>query len=112
MHFIFTNKSEQVSSLLVSLAKAVNEHECGCVRYLVLEQRRHQSSSSDGNLEDTATGGSDIILFEEWVSQDALNNHHKQQYLKEHHKVLENERLVRKDEDIKFVEQRWGFESR
>ena len=96
----------------MSLAKTVHENEPGCVKYLVFEQRKDQSSSSDGNVEGSGISESEIILIEEWVSQDALNNHHKQQYLKDHHKVLENEKLVRKDEDIRFVEQVWGFEGR
>ena len=47
-----------------------------------------------------------------WLSQDDLENHHKQSYLLDTHKKLEDEDLVIKPEVIKVVEQVWGFEGR
>lgn len=53
-----------------------------------------------------------MVLLEVWESQAALDNHHKQKYLKETHDALEKEDLVVREEVIKVVDLVWGFEGR
>lgn len=90
----------QVKEILISLARMVQQHEEGCTKYLVLEQRSDDAARPD------------MVLIEEWLSQDALNNHHNQNYLKDTHNQLEQEDLVVEPEVIRVVDQVWGFEGR
>ena len=90
----------QVKEILISLAKNVHKNEKGCIKYLVLEQR-----SSDADRPD-------MVLIEEWLSQDALDKHHKTSYLKDTHNKLEKEDLVVNSEVIKVVDQVYGFDGR
>lgn len=88
----------QVKEILISLAQNVHQHEPGCHKYLVFEQR-----SSDADRPN-------MVLIEEWASEEALEEHHRQMYLKETHQKLEQENLVEKQEEIKVVDLVWGFE--
>ena len=54
----------------------------------------------------------DMVLVEEWLSQDVLEHHHRQSYLKETHRIIEEEDLVCEPESIKIVDQVWGFHGR
>ncbi|KAG7002088.1 dTDP-4-amino-4,6-dideoxygalactose transaminase [Physcia stellaris] len=93
-------KLPRVEEILTSLAKNVHKNENGCVKYLVLRQTSANAERPD------------MVLIEEWLSQDDLENHHKQVYLKDTHKALEEEDLLVEPEVIKVVEQVWGFEGR
>ena len=86
-----------MKELLIALAQNVRKNESGCLKYLVLEQRGSDSTRPD------------MVLIEEWKSQEVLDNHHKQSYLKDTHDKLEKEDLVLQPELILVVDQVWGF---
>ena len=90
----------QLKEVLISLAQNVHNNEEGCVKYLVYEQRGSDAERPD------------MVLVEEWLSQEVLDHHHGQSYLKETHKIIEEEDLVYKPELIKIVDQVWGFQGR
>lgn len=107
----------------------MHANEKDCLKYLVLEQRNADGERADMVLieESVATpcfslppyvlfiGGRKQLTFHlhgRWLSQAALDNHHKQHYLKETHEKLEKEDLLSEPEIIKVVEQVYGFEGR
>ena len=85
---------------MLSLSQNVKEQEKGCTKYLLFEQR-----STDADRPD-------VILIEEWASQEALDRHGEQSYLKETHQALEREDLVIRDQEVKFMDEVWGFSGR
>lgn len=55
------------------------------------------------------TVANEVSMDNRWRSKEDLENHHGREYLKDTHKKMEEEALLVGKENIRVVEEVWGF---
>ncbi|KAH7321435.1 hypothetical protein BKA65DRAFT_555797 [Rhexocercosporidium sp. MPI-PUGE-AT-0058] len=88
--------ASRLKEVLLTLSSDVKKHEPGCLSYQVWEY-------------ETEEKGTAFVLVENWASQEAFDNHHRQPYLQRADKIIADEGLLSEKEEDRFVSPVGGF---
>ncbi|KAH6715191.1 hypothetical protein DL95DRAFT_442371 [Leptodontidium sp. 2 PMI_412] len=91
--------ASRLKEVLLTLSNDVKKHEHGCLSYQVWEYETEEKSKA-------------FVLVENWASQEAFDNHHKQPHLRKADKIIEDEGLLSEKEEDRFMSPVGGFMQR
>ncbi|KAH7393099.1 hypothetical protein BKA64DRAFT_746205 [Cadophora sp. MPI-SDFR-AT-0126] len=89
----------RLKEIILNLSNNVKIYKPGCLSYQVWAYKT----------EDKATA---FVLAENWASQDAFDDHHKQPHLQKANKIIEDEKLLSDKAEDRLLSSAGGFTQR